>query len=76
MSDAKCPPAGCGAPKPPLIWACHRDFSKKPPSADMGRHTYLRLSARLVVYDAESLDEWMTAHRVRSTSEASAIQAA
>ena len=31
---------------------------------------YIRLSARLVVYDVADLDEWMAARRVRSSAEA------
>jgi predicted DNA-binding transcriptional regulator AlpA len=30
---------------------------------------YLRLSARLVVYDIADLDDWMAARRVRSSAE-------
>jgi predicted DNA-binding transcriptional regulator AlpA len=30
---------------------------------------YLRLSARLVVYDIADLDDWMAARRVRSAAE-------
>jgi hypothetical protein len=35
-----------------------------------GGPPYLRLSARLVVYDVEDLDEWLATHRVRSSAEA------
>jgi hypothetical protein len=31
---------------------------------------YFRLSARLVVYDVEDLDDWLAARRVRSSAEA------
>jgi hypothetical protein len=33
----------------------------------------LRLSARLIVYDVEALDEWLEQHRVGSTSETAAM---
>ncbi len=35
-----------------------------------GGPPYLRLSARLVVYDVTDLDDWMAARRVRSSAEA------
>ncbi len=75
MSDAKMPPRRMRRPEAAAYLGVSPGFLEKAAVSGYGP-PYLRLSARLVVYDAADLDEWMTAHRVRSTSEASAIQAA